>query len=454
MKVAESKQAGTTSPNGDAAAVREIDRFADSIIRSVPVAGFSIVVTRGGRAVLSKGYGKADIAAGRDMTPATASRIGSITKVFTAIAIMELVEQGKVDLDAPLSRFRPDIAAPGVTVRQALNHTSGLPESEGGAVRRWMTQRQPITHEFILDLLRDSLARPPGRAWNYNNTGFHLLGMVIEKASGIPYHEFVRREILGPAGLTATFIEPERPAHVAVTENYYLSGKVFIRDSIWDLPGIYSAGGMLASAADLARLLHAIENGRLLSAKSVAEMTAPTILPTGARADYGLGIRLGEIAGHPKWGHTGSARSTRAAAAFYPRDSLAVVVLMNTEQEDMPISAIEIEGRVARTVLGINTTRRSDLRPDTATARAYTGIYTDGSVQSRITNRNGVLHLSRVGSTSPEIPLLYQGGEVWADPEYAEYLFVFQKREDRPRALARYDNGWFVGVRSRVGTVH
>lgn len=451
-KVAESKQAGTVGADTEAAVVREIDRFADSVIRSIPVAGLSIVVTRGGRTVLSKGYGKADVAAGRDMTAATASRIGSITKVFTAIAIMKLVEQGKVDLDAPLSRYRPEIAAAGVTVRQALNHTSGLPENEGGAVQRWMTQRKPITHEFILGLVRDSVSRPPGQTWNYNNTGFHLLGMVIEKASGLPYHEFVRREILDPAGLTATFIEPESIAQIAVTKNYYLRDKTFIRDSIWDLPGIYAAGGMLSSAADLAKLLTAIENGRVLSARSVAQMRAPTILPTGARADYGLGIRLGEIAGHPKWGHTGSARSTRAAAAYYPRDSLAVVVLMNTEHEDMTTGGIEIEGRVARTVLGIRTVRRDDLRLDSARAETYAGTYTDGTVQSRITNRGGILHLSRIGSSSPAVPLLYQGGEVWADPEYAEYLFVFQKSGDTPTALARYDNGFFVGVRSRTGT--
>ena len=435
---------------GEVTVAAEIDRFADSVLRSVPVAGLSIVVKRGDQTLVSRGYGVADVTTNRPMTVETASRIGSITKTFTAIAIMKLVEQGRVDLDAPLTTYRPDIAAPAVTVRQALNHTSGLPDSEAGAMKQWMTERKPITHEYLLSVVRDNPHRSSGQTFAYNNTGFHLLGMVIEKVSGVPYREFVRREIFDPAGLIATFMEDGRPAHVAVTENYYLRDKTFLRDSLWDLPGIYSAGGMYSSAADLARLLSSLADGRLLIAGSFRQLTAPTVLPSGARADYGLGVRLGSLDAHPKWGHTGSARSTRAAAAYYPRDSLTVVVLMNTEREDIPLSAIEIEGRVARIVLGIPWKRRDDLRLSPAESSVYTGTYADATVQSRIAESDGVLQLSRVGSTSPPVPLLYQGGDEFADPEYPDFLFRFQKREGKAIAFGRYDNGWFVGVRSRI----
>ncbi|MEP6507848.1 MAG: serine hydrolase domain-containing protein [Gemmatimonadales bacterium] len=436
--------------NDDAAITNEIDRFADSVIRSVPVAGLSIVVTRGSRTVLSRGYGLADVITKRPMTDSTSSRIGSITKTFTAIAIMQLIERGKIDLDAPLTRYLPEIAAPTVTVRQALNHTSGLPDNEETAIEQWLTQGKPITNESIIGVVRDKPARPAGQSWNYNSTGFHLLGQVIEKVSGIPYHEFVRREILKPAGLTATFMEQERQAHNIVTENYYLRDNVFIHDSIWDLPGISSAGGMFASAADLGKILSQLAKGRVLSARSVAQMTTPTMLPSGARADYGLGVRLGSLDGHPKWGHTGSARSVRAAAAYYPQDSITVVALMNTENEDIPVSAIEIEGRVARIVLSAPSRRRTDLRLDPERSAAYTGVYADANVESLIAYQNGVLLFSRVGSSNPPIQLLYQGGEEWADPEYAEFRFRFQKQESKAIALARYDNGWFVGLRERT----
>ncbi len=433
----------------DSATVAQIDRFADSVIRAIPVAGMSIVVRQGSKTLVSRGYGVADVSTNRPMSNTTAFRIGSITKMFTAIATMKLVEQGRIDLDAPLSRYRPDIAAPTVTIRQLLNHTSGLPDHEGPAIQQWMTQQKPITSEFVLGFLKKTPARPAGIQWMYNNTGFHLLGYVIEKVSGMPYHEFIRREIVGSAGLTATWIDPVRPAGVDATQNYYLSENRFTRDSAWDLPGIYTAGGMYSSAADLARLLAALTAGRLVRPGTFAQMIQPTIMPNGVRADYGLGVRLGSIGTHPKLGHTGSARSNRAAAAYYPRDSLVVVVLMNTEHEDILLSAIDIEGRIARTALGISTARRTDLRPGPAASKAYAGTYADAAVQSLITERDGVLHLSRVGSTSPAIPLLYQGGEEWADPEFAEFRFIFQKRGDRAIAMGRYDNGWFAGVRAK-----
>ncbi len=433
----------------DSAIVAEIDRFADSVIRAIPVAGISIVVKHGSKTLVSRGYGIADVSTRRQMSDTTAFRIGSITKTFTAIATMKLVEQGRIELDAPLSMYRPDIAAPPVTIRQMLNHTSGLPDHEPRAIQQWMTQQIPITSEFVLDFLKETPAKPGGIQWMYNNTGFHLLGYAIEKVSGMPYHEFIRREITEPAGLTATFIEHARLQGVDVTQNYYLNGTKFTRDSAWDLPGIYSAGGMYSSAADLARLLSALVGGRVVSASTFAQMAQPTVLPNGVRADYGLGLRLGAIGTHPKLGHTGSARSNRAAAAYYPSDSLIVVVLMNTEHEDIPVSAIDLEGRIARTVLGISTARRADLKLSPAASSVYAGMYADAGVQSLIGERDGMLHLSRVGSNSPAIPLLYQGGEEWADPEYAEFRFIFQKTAERAMAFSRYDNGWFVGVRAR-----
>lgn len=134
---------------GDAVIVTEIDRFADSVVRSVPVAGMSIVVTRSGQTVVSRGYGVADVSTGRPMTETTASRIGSITKVVTAIATMKLVAQGKIDLDADVRAYLPRLTLPPVTVRQALNHTSGLPDYEGAAIAQWISDRKPITKEFV-----------------------------------------------------------------------------------------------------------------------------------------------------------------------------------------------------------------------------------------------------------------------------------------------------------------
>jgi CubicO group peptidase (beta-lactamase class C family) len=442
---------GSARPSGNDERVARIHAFADSVVRSVPVAGMSIVVTHGARTVMRRGYGVADVSTGRATTDTTAYRIGSLTKSFTAAAIFKLVEQGRLTLDDPLRKYLPDYSTGEVTIRQALNHTSGLPEYEGKVIERWLTARLPITNEYVASTLRELPARPAGRSWNYNNTGFHLLGLVLEKITGTPYHDVVGREITRPLGLRATWMEVARPSDVDQSLNYYLVHGRPQRDSVWDLPGIFSAGGMFSSAWDLATFMRALADGRVVGRSSVVQMTRPTTVPDGARADYGFGLRLGMLDGHRKWGHTGSARSNRAAAAYYPDDSLTVVVLMNTEHEDLPISAIDIEGRIARTMLGLPAVAARTLPLPAKATEIYAGVYADANTRSRIVEKDGALELSRVGSTTPPIAMLYQGADEWVpDGAFPAFRFVFQRQGGRAVAIARYDNGWFVGVRPRI----
>lgn len=442
----------TPSTAGNTSSIAtEIDRYADSLINALPVAGMSIVVKRGSSTIVKKGYGVIDIATGRRATDTSSYRIGSITKTFTALAVLRLVEQGRLKLDDPIDKYLGGLPVPGVTIRHALNHTSGLPDHEGVAVEQWLAKRVPITREFVEDAVRKGPSRAVGQTWDYNNAGFHLLGLVIEKISGESYASFVKREISDPLQLRATWIGEESPAMVDVSLNYLIVDGVLRPDSLWDLPGIFSAGGMFSSASDLAVLLAATAESRVFQRSTIDQMTRATMLPGGVRADYGLGVRLGILDGHRKWGHTGSARSTRSAAAYYPDDALIVVVLMNTEHEDIPVSAIDIEGRIARLVLGLGKWEQKDLPLSAAKAGEYAGTYADSRTQSRIRVSDGSLTLSRVGSTSPPLRMLYQGREEWVpDSELPAFRFVFQRLNEKPAAISRYDNGWFVGVRPLV----
>lgn len=123
---------------------------------------------------------------------------------------------------------------------------------------------------------------------------------------------------------------------------------------------------------------------------------------------------------------------------------------MNTEHEDIPISAIDIEGRIARSVLGISQDVHRELKPSAGEVAKYAGAYRDAAVESRLLVKDGSLELSRAGSKTPAIMMLYQGGEEWIpDPEFPAYRFIFQTNGGKPVAIGRYDNGWFVGVRTR-----
>ncbi|MEO8575834.1 MAG: serine hydrolase domain-containing protein [Gemmatimonadales bacterium] len=441
-----------TNASADSAFIKQVDAFADSVVKNIPVAGMSILVARGGRTVLQKGYGLADVTQNRRATDTTAYRIGSVTKLITAVAIFRLIEQDKLTLDDSLRTYLPEHASIGaVTIRQVLNHTSGLPDYTEAIPERWLVEHKPLTPEFIAGLLKRERSKPAGELWIYNSTGFFLLGQVIEKVSGVSYPQFIRREISQPLSLRATWLPQEGAGPLDRSLNYRIVDGAFRRDTLWDLPGIFSAGGLYSSVRDLSALVHSIATSKILSRSSMEMMTASTQLPGGVRADYGFGMRLGSLERHRKWGHTGSGRSNRSAVAYYPDDSLTVIVLMNTEHEDIPIQAIDIEGRIARMALNLPSVVTKTLPLDADAAREFVGSYVDGENQYRVVLEDRTLVFGRIGSKAPPGAMLYQGDDEFVpDPAYPAFRFIFQRVDGKPAAIGRFDNGWFVGVRPRI----
>ena len=183
-----------------------IDSVAKAAIASKATPSISIALSRRGRTVYSKAFGTADLEQRVIATPNTVYLIGSVTKQFTAAAVLTLVEDGKLSLDDQLGKFFPDwpAAGRGVTVRQLLNHTSGIKDYT--TVPRWLrVMALPLPHDSMLALFRDEpMDFAPGTEWRYDNSGYYLLGVIIEKASGRTYAEYLARRLFEPAGLRAT----------------------------------------------------------------------------------------------------------------------------------------------------------------------------------------------------------------------------------------------------------
>jgi D-alanyl-D-alanine carboxypeptidase len=433
--------APTPTPAPDHSAfIAAVDGLAAGAIAKGRLAGLSIAVFRGGEKILARGYGYADREAGLPAQPETSYPIASVSKTFTAAAIVRLSEQGKLSLDEPLSTFFPK-ARPAIgklTLRQLLNHSSGL--TRGGPAPR---------HAAESVVRRGGTAMPPGQRWDYSNYNFSLLGLVIEHVSGRPYAEYVRDELATPLGLVNTgYCEDGTPVP-GRTVDYEAGPHGPMPTPYWSTERFFASGGLCSSVLDLVRWQRGLDEGRVVTGAGAQAMRTPTRLADGHEADYGFGTRLGWTAGHRKIGHTGGGRSNKAVLARYAEDDVTVAVLLNTERAGAEVAATDIEDAIGRLIF--EPRESASPPPSPADLARYTGEYRDGPRLMRIVFEEGALKL-RVGPGPRGItPLIAQGGDVFVDGEEPTLHLRFQMAADKARAYTRYHNGWFMGTGVRSG---
>jgi CubicO group peptidase (beta-lactamase class C family) len=297
--------------------------------------GATIGVVCDGRLVLQAAYGYADIARRQRNTPATVFHVASVGKQMTAVAILLLQQDGALSLDDPVTRHVPALGsfAKAVTLRQLLQHTGGIPdtydelESRGGAP----------TNADAVALLREwhRLDFKPGARHDYSNSGYDLLGSVIESVSRQSFADFMRTRVFEPAGMTSTFaIDPRRWRSGARAHGYVKDGRRFTLDDESALNGIHGSGSIVTSVVDLARYDRALFGGSLLSAKSLAALVEPARIAGKRRVPYGLGWELGTTDGRSWIGHSGGWMGFSSYYLRYPADGAAVFVLSNDASAD------------------------------------------------------------------------------------------------------------------------
>jgi len=422
--------------------IAAVDALAAEALTRGSIAGLSIAVFRGGESILARGYGFSDRAAARAASPDTSYPVASVSKMFTAAAILRLADQGNLRLDDPLATFFP-YARPVIgrlTVRQLLSHTSGL--TRGGPAPRAAAQSV---------LRRGGTALAPGQRWDYSNYNFSLLGLVVEQASGRSYADYVREELAGPLGLTNTGYCEDGTAVPGRGLDYEAGRHGPQPTTYWTSPRFFASGGLCSSVRDLVRWQDALEEGRVVSAAAAQSMRTPTRLADGQDADYGYGLRLGWTAGHRKVGHTGGGKSNKAVLARYPEDDVTIAVLLNTERTGAAVAATDLEVAIARLLFSVPDPGPPGVPLAPQDLSRYTGQYRDGPRLMRVVSEDGALKL-RVGPGRREIsPLIAQGGDVFVDGEEPSLHLRFQMAGDKARGYARYHNGWFVGAGVRTG---
>ncbi|MEK7951742.1 serine hydrolase [Luteolibacter soli] len=317
-------------------------------------AGGAMLVAREGKILFSRGYGLADREGKAAATPDTRFRIGSVTKQFTAAAILHLAEQGCLSIEDPLSKYFPSY--PGgekITLRQLLNHTSGLhsyTEQEGFAEK----VGKPIKPADLIAWFQNAPPDfPPGEQFRYSNSGYFLLGEIVAKVSGQSFGDYLDHTFFGPLGMhdTGLWLNATPPANAA--KGYSFDGKEFKPAPEWDMSWAGGAGELYSTTSDLWRWTEALQGGKVLDAGSLkaarSEFTVPKKETQVLR--YGMGLFHTEIEWMPAIGHTGGLPGYLSSVMWLPDSQVTLVVLSNAMPPRPGSSPDELLALAARSFL-------------------------------------------------------------------------------------------------------
>ena len=334
--------------------VQRLDSIAGHWVQRQYAVGIVAAVVKDGDTLLFKAYGMADVEWDVPMPLDAMFVIGSVTKQFTAAAVLRLRDEGKLSLDDEITRWLPDFDTRGhtVTLRHLLGHTAGIGDfTEAPEFGSLSTNiRFPRDSAYAL-LQRLPPQFAPGEVQIYNNSGFWLLGLVVEKASGMTYEDYVEQNLFAPLGMTRSMYCHSEENVPRRAHGYFVSRDSVVRRA-WTISHTwpFAAGSLCSTVGDMVTWLQALHGGKVLSPASYAEFITPARLNDGTPLRYGMGVQVGpDPSGLMYLGHGGRAPGFWVEAGWYPEAEMAVVVMINTVG---PLDPQEVVTNLADEVLG------------------------------------------------------------------------------------------------------
>jgi D-alanyl-D-alanine carboxypeptidase len=366
--------------------------------------GAAAIVVKDGKVVYRKAIGMASMELGVPLQPDTVFRLGSITKQFTAAAVMLLVEDGKVALTDPIEKYLPGYPTQGhvITVEHLLTHTSGIQSYT--SIPGWFPTKiradLPLL-ELIDGFKKEPMQFAPGERYAYNNSAYVILGAVIEKASGQTYEQVLTKRIFEPLGMTSTFFGSNDPIIKRRAQGYAEENGVVRNAAYLSMTQPHAAGSLVSTVDDLAKWDAALVAGTLLKPTSLQRMATPYTLKDGSKTGYGYGLQVGTLRGKESVEHGGGINGFSTFAISLPADRIYVAVLTNSEAPKAAPGYLA--KRMAAIALGSPFPERTAVTVDPAVLARYAGVYESKSGRRTVTVDGGKLYTQRGGGPKVEV---------------------------------------------------
>lgn len=438
-----------------------IDSVAEYFLQTGEMAGFSIAVLQGEDTLYAKGFGYSDLEQKKPVTASTIFAMASITKLHTALATLMLVDEGKLSLDQSLLESLPDFPRPDqgrkVMLRHLLSHTSGIEDYAEHMDSLYIQEGIfPAQQDYFDFFEKKELRFEPGTEYSYSNSGFILMGMIIESVTGMLYEDYIEQKIAQPLDL-ASLKHLNRQDRGAVSRRYELTDSGFVLSQMDTTFYFKGDGGLSATALDLAHVPLGVVGGKLISTAAAKALMTPFVFSDGSRTDYGLGLRQGTFEGRRVWGHTGGHINYWSTLAFFPESKTSIVVFGNTDLSN--VDALLIEGLVALAVFNLPEPDLASLRRDTDLSlyegeysRIDEDYYKDAPLLMRRYEEDpNHLYRSRKNSDSKGGKLIYLGDHTFAPEDYPMDRVVFEVQEGQVIGFKDYYNGLYMQRRSKLG---
>ena len=339
--------------------------------------GVAVLVARGDTVLYRGARGRADLDAGTPLAPGDRFRIGSITKQFAAAGVLALVDAGQVKLDDPLSKYVPDY--PGgerITVLQLLNHTSGVKSYTGIPGYMAGPIRSDLTTAQLIDVFKSlPVDFEPGAEWAYNNSGYVLVGALIEAASGQPWHEYLRRTFFEPLGMRDTGYGHDPAVVARQVKGYTFDGGTSVPAMPLSMTQPHAAGALVSSVDDLLIWNRALHEGRVLKPETYRQMITPVGKAAQPGVGYGFGLAVDTVRDRPQLQHGGGIFGFSTQLSYLPGPDITVAVLENDDTFPGRERPEALARRLAALALGDPYPARVSVAVDVAELKVAEGVY-------------------------------------------------------------------------------
>ncbi|MDM8003337.1 MAG: serine hydrolase [Bacteroidota bacterium] len=348
--------------------------------------GCAALVAKDGQVIYSKAFGMANLELNVPMQPDMVFRIGSITKQFTAMAILQLMEQGKLSLQDEITKFIPDYPtqAYSITVEHLLTHTSGI-KSYTNVPDYIKNVRTDMTPEELVNSFKNlPMEFAPGTRWNYNNSGYVLLGYIIEKVTGKSYTDYIQENFFTPLGMTSTCYGSDTEIIKNRAYGYQQGAEGIVNSNYCSMTQPYSAGSIMSTVGDLFKWHQALYAGKVVKKETLEMALTEYKLKDGKGTGYGYGFFLSQLQGSPTVEHGGGIFGYLTASVYLPKEDVFVALFSNSTAKAPEFSALKMAAMAIGKPL-----QTAGIVLDEATLDQYAGIYVNDAGREVTVKRDG-----------------------------------------------------------------